>query len=250
MKKFIHLFLSILGIVVFVVFGINSITHYKKYKALEFQNKELQREINIADNIDSNKEAVDYYKTLKTPAPEVQLRILERQWLIALETLYQIQLAKYNAILKNDVPGLYNRLRDHIDDMNDRCNFLLTEVEWLGDNITWRIYNMRGSIRLLRSFIVLETEKNWKKVIGTIKGGISDLKLSIDTVDKIPATTFQKNIPRWNLELLHGEQIARKFQFTTVDAERRLELKDNLEAIIPEKGGYAPGEPVERKIKK
>jgi len=250
MKKLIPLSLVVLVALLFVVAGIKCIENYSKYSALESQNKELKRGVNIADKIDSNTQAVAFYRTLDASAPELQLRILQRQWLIVLEIIHQIALAKYNDFLRRDIPGLYDRLNDHVNDMNDRCNFLLTDVELLENNITWRIYNMRGAIRLMRAFIVMETEKNWKKVVGTIKGGITDLKSSIDSVDKIPGISFQKNIPRWNLELLHAEQVVTKFQFSTADAERRLELKDNLEAIIPEKGGYAPGEPLERKIKK
>jgi hypothetical protein len=29
-----------------------------------------------------------------------------------------------------------------------------------------------------------------------------------------------------------------------------LQLEDNLEVLIPEKGGYAPGEPIERRVEK
>ena len=39
-------------------------------------------------------------------------------------------------------------------------------------------------------------------------------------------------------------------QLAKVEEQERLNLKDNLEAIIPEKGGYAPGEPLETKVLK
>jgi hypothetical protein len=145
---------------------------------------------------------------------------------------------------------LYNRLEGLLEDMKDRSDFILTEFESLRGDIIWRVFNIRGSVRILASFIVLETERNWKKVRGTMKEAISDLKSAVDTVDKTYSATFEKNIPRWNLELLQGQQFVKKIKLTKVEAERRLELRDNLEAIIPEKGGYAPGEPMERRMKK
>ena len=85
---------------------------------------------------------------------------------------------------------------------------------------------------------------------GEIKAALSSLKAAISTVDQSDGTEHEKNIPRWNMELLQGNQTIRKMKLTKQQAERRLDLKENLEAIIPEKGGYAPGEPLERRIKK
>lgn len=250
MKKIIPFSLPVLGAVVFLVVGANRIIHYLHYRALALQDQRIKYELQIADHIEDHKEAVAYYQNVKPLIPEVQLRILQRQWFIALEVLHQIQLSKFNSALEQDVPALYRTLKELLDGMKDRCNLLLTETELLRDEVAWRVYNMRGGVRLLTVFSILETEKNWEKVSGIMREAISDYKSAIETVDKINVPTFEKNIPRWNLELLHSEQQVKKFEFSRVEETERLNIKDNLEAIIPEKGGYAPGEPVERKIKK
>jgi hypothetical protein len=250
MKNIIRYSLLLLVSLIFVFVGIHRLLRYGHYGTLESESRHLQHEIQVADLMGDHNVAIDHYKALKTSLPEVQLRILQRQWLVALEILHQIQLAKYNSVLDKEVPVLFDNLQGHLQDMKDRCNVLLTESDLLPEAVAWRIYNIKGSVNLLSAFIVLETEKNWKKVMGTMKDAISDLKLAIASVDKAQTESFERNIPRWNLELLHGEQYVKKFTFTQLEAERRLELRDNLEAIIPEKGGYAPGEPMERKVEK
>jgi len=249
-RQIINFCLPLLGVVIFTFSGITSVFQYRNYRTLESQRKQLQREVQAADTTVDNHEAVNRYKTLQSLLPEVQLRILQRQWSIALEILRQIQLAKDNEALEKDVPVLTNKLKDHLDDMKDRCNTLLAESESLQEDIVWRVYNLNGSVKLLLAFLVLETERNWEKVQGIMKEAISDLKSSTDTVDMVKEPTFARNIPRWNLELLSAEQYVRKFEIITPSDETRVELEENLEAIIPEKGGYAPGEPLERRIKK
>jgi len=59
-----------------------------------------------------------------------------------------------------------------------------------------------------------------------------------------------KNIPRWNFEMLTGEDYVKKMEVAKTDPEKNQALQESLEALIPEMGGYAPGEPIETKIKK
>jgi hypothetical protein len=105
-------------------------------------------------------------------------------------------------------------------------------------------------VKIVSSFLVLETEKNWKKVRGKLKEATSDLKSAIDIVDKTASSNLEKNICRWNLEILGQQQPGKKMKLAESDAEHHLVLRDNLEAIIPEKGGYAPGEAMGGAMKK
>lgn len=250
-KKVLKYYLPIFGTLLFIYLGVHNIFLYMEHHSRAQYLRELFSSILLADALEDDAEAVDSYRSLEAAIPEVQLRILQRQWLIALEILHQIQAARFNRYLAGDLPDLYGKLNNLLDQMKERCNALLTEHDPLPNEIAWRAYNIRGAVRLLTSFIILENEKNWEKVLGTIKDAMSDLKSAIASVDNAGSSThIEKNIPRWNLELLHGEQIVKKFQFSSVESEQRLELMNNLEAIIPEKGGYAPGEPLEKKIQK
>jgi len=243
-------YLPALGALFFIVFGINGLLRYYHYKNLGSQNRQLQRVIQRVDTIPDDREAVARYRALSPRIPEVNLRVLQRQWSIALEILHRIQLARNNEALEQDIPQFTNELKDHLDGMRDACNTILAEKESLPGDIVWRIYNLNGAVKLLTAFLVLENERNVEKVQGLLREAISDLKSSIATVDTIRGATLMKNIPRWNLELLTAEQYVRKFEVSRLEDAARLDLRDNLEALIPEKGGYAPGEPLERRIKK
>lgn len=250
MKKYVILSLPLLGALIFGYIGVYGAFEYKSHRSLETRNRQMKVQINMVSAIDDNNKAVEIYKTIMPVAPDVQLSILQRQWLISLEMVDRIRLARYNDVLEDEVPVFYKQLLVHLDDMHNRCSYVLTEFEPLECDIAWRVYNIKGAVNLLRAFVVLETEKIWKKVRGTMKEAISDLKSSVELVDRTDSPAFEKNIPRWNLELLQANQYIRKVGFSKMEAERRLDLRENLEAIIPEKGGYAPGEPIERRMKK
>ena len=249
MNKF-FLYLPIGLTIGFTLLGVYQFAKLKGYRTLETEARELQRKIQAGDRLVNHLEAAKHYEGIMPEVPEVQLRILHRQWLMAVDDLDQIQATRYNKLLQKEFPLMVEKLRAHLDDMHERCDTVLTRHEPLQPGLSWRLYNIRGSLKLLKAFIVLETEKNWKKIVGLMREAISDLKMAIETVDAVYPMTLETNIPRWNLELLHSGQFVKLMTRTQVDAERRLDLRDNLEAIIPEKGGYAPGEPLERKIQK
>jgi len=88
------------------------------------------------------------------------------------------------------------------------------------------------------------------KVQGVMRDALTDFKSAIEAVDRAGAAPALKNIPRWNFEVLNGEQTVQKSEVAVTDAEKNQDLKENLETIIPEIGGYAPGEPMETRVKK
>ena len=240
-----------LGLAVgFTVFGVYQFLNLRTYRALESEEQNLQREVQVGDRLVDHAEAVTHYQSIMSAVTEVQLRILQRQWLIALDYLHQMQTTRYNKVLQKEFPLIAEQLNAHLEAMDNRCNEAIDQPEPLPPRLAWRLYNISGCLKLLKAFIVLETEENWKKITGVMREAISDLKMAIEQVDTVHPMTLEANIPRWNLELLHSEQFVKLMVRTQADAERRLDLRENLEAIIPEKGGYAPGEPLQRIIRK
>ena len=243
-----HLFL--LGALIFGIAGIDRVWHGYQFWSLETKSCHMEKALQAADNITDASEAIFAYQNIIPTQPDIQLRILQRQWRMALDMLDRIKRAKFNAVLDVEVPSLYKALADHLEGMKDSAAQVLTDSDSLKNETSWRIHNLRGAVKLLSAFIVLDTERNWKKVQGTLKEAISDLKSAVALVDTTDLPAVEKNIPRWNLELLQENQLVKKISVSHVKAERRLELKSNLEAIIPEKGGYAPGEPLDMRVKK
>jgi hypothetical protein len=233
-----------------LAFCIRSILHYRSFSAQERASLSLQQELRAADAITDDAAAAARYQQIVAPLPEVRLRILQRQWRMALALLKSVQMCRYNAALEQEVPVFNARLKEHLDTMLDQCSSMLANAGSVRPEIVWQLYNISGSARLLKAFVMLEEEKNADKVQGMIRDALADYKAAIDAVDSTGAPVEHKNIPRWNFELLNSEQYVKKIEAVKTDLEKNQALKENLETLIPEMGGYAPGEPVETKIKK
>jgi hypothetical protein len=242
--------LIILLAVGFMLPALYSSWQFGAVKVREARYRHLQQELRTADAITDNSAAAAAYKKMRPALPEIQLRVLQRQWRIALELLQYMQRARYNPELQNET-GVYSaRLKSLLDEMLDRCSSMLADAATLRPDIVWQIYNAAGSAKLLNAFMMLENGQNVDKVQGVVRDALTDYKAAIEAVDKAGAPPFQRNIPRWNFELLNGEQYIKKIEAAMTDVEKNQALKENLETLMPEMGGYAPGEPIETKVKK
>ncbi len=226
------------------------LSQYRHVRTMEKQNRHLQQALQIADASADNEAAVKGYNNIKPMLPEVQLRILQRQWGIALAKLQQINLVRVNSFLQDDSPEYIQLLKNYLDEMRDRCNNTLADTTSLSPEIAWQIHNIEASIKLLAAFLMFSNEQNPDKVQGVIREALSDFKAAIEAVDKTDVPAYVKNIPRWNFEMLTGEDYIKKIEVAKTELEKNQALSESLEALIPEMGGYAPGEPIETKIKK
>ncbi len=242
--------LIILLAVGFTLLGIYGSWQFSVVKIREVRYRHLQQELRTADAIADDSAAAAAYKKLHPALPEIQLRILQRQWRIALELLQYMQRARYNTELQHEIGVYGTRLKSLLDEMLDRCGSMLTDAASLRPDIVWQVYNAAGSAKVLSAFTMLENGENADKVQGVVRDALTDYKAAIEAVDKAGAPTFQRNIPRWNFEMLNSEQYIKKIEVAITETEKTQALKENLETLMPEMGGYAPGEPIETKVKK
>jgi hypothetical protein len=233
-----------------MLLGIYSASQYRAVGARETRSRLLQQELKAADAIADDSAAAAAYKKLDSALPEIQLRILQRQWRTAMELLHYMQRARSNVELQNETGVYSGRLKTLLGEMLDRCSSMLTDASSLPSDIVWQVYNLAGAAKVLSVFVMLENEQNVDKVQGVMRDALTDFKSAIEAVDKTSVPPFQKNIPRWNFELLNGEEYVQKFEVAMTDMEKNQVLKENLETLLPEMGGYAPGEPIETKIEK
>jgi len=236
--------------VIMALLGIYGAWQFGAAEVREVRYRHLQQGLRSADAVADDGAAVAAYKKLRPALPEIQLRILQRQWRIALELLQYMQRAGSNAELQNEAGVYGTRLKSLLDEMLDRCAGLLADTASLRPDMVWQIYNAAGSAKLLNAFVMLEKGENADKVQGVVRDALTDYKAAIDAADKSGAPPFQRNIPRWNFELLNGEEYVKKIEAAMTDMEKNQALKENLETVLPEMGGYAPGEPIETKVKK
>jgi len=230
--------------------GLYTAREYRALKEREANTRLLRQELQKADTIADAGAAVAAYKMLKPALPEIQLRIVQRQWRAALELLQYMQRARSNTELQNETGSYAARLKTLLDEMIERCSGTLADAASLPPEIVWQLYNTAGAAKLLSALVMLESEQNADKVQGVMRDALTDFKAAIEAVDKAGLPPVQKNIPRWNFEVLGGEENVKKFEVSMSDSEKNQALKENLETLIPEIGGYAPGEPIETRVKK
>lgn len=242
--------LLILLAVAFMLLGVSSYREYRIGIVREGQNRLLRQQLQAADAILDDRAAVAAYEKLRPALPEIQLRILQRQWRSALELMNPLQRARLNTELQDKTGEYGTRLTTLLDEMLDRCGGMLTDSASLPSEIVWQVYNIAGSAKVLNALLLLENEQTADKVQGVMRDALTDYKAAVEAVDKANVPPPWKNIPRWNLELLNGEQYVKKIEVAMTDMEKNQALKENLETLLPEMGGYAPGEPIETKIEK
>ena len=242
--------LIILVAVSFMLLGVYSARQFYVLKAQETHNRLLQQQLQKTDAVADDSAAAAAYKKLNPALPEIQLRILQRQWRIALELLQYMQRARLNTELQDETGVYSTRLKNLLDEMLDRCGSMLTDAASLRPDIVWQVYNAAGSAKVLSALVMLENDQNVDKVQGVMRDALTDFKAAIEAADKTSIPPMQKNIPRWNFELLNGEQYIKKIEVAMTDMDKNQALKENLETLLPEMGGYAPGEPIETEVKK
>lgn len=244
---------SLAGIVIlsatFFAAGMYETTRYREVADREARFRGVQQELARIDALEDDGAAVAACK--KLPAlPEVQARITQRQWHLALELWNYMQRSGRNAELQNQTGASGARLKILLDEVVERCGATLADAASLRPDVVWRLHNAAGAAKVLSALVMLESEQNADKVQGVMRDALTDFKASIEAVDKAGVSPLYKNVPRWNFEVLNGEENVQKFQVSLTDMEKNQALKENLETMIPEIGGYAPGEPVETRVKK
>lgn len=230
--------------------GIYLSREYRTAKEREAADRQLQTRLREADAITEDTDAVAAYKKLSPALPEIQLRIVQRQWRVALEQLSYLRRARSNSELKNESAVYDGRLARLLDEIVERSGATLADAPSLRPDIVWRLYNTSGAAKVLSALVMLESEQNADKVQGVMRDALADFKAAIEAVDRAGVSPRYRNVPRWNFEVLNGEENVRKFEVSMTDAEKNQALKENLETLIPDIGGYAPGEPLETRVKK
>jgi len=250
MKTRISIAFIVLLSLTFAPLGIYATRQYFTISELEERDTLLRKEIQKADAIVDDTVAAAAYKKLVPVLPEIQLRIVQREWRIALELMKYMQQARSNVELQNETDEYASQLKNLLDKMIERCGTTQANNASMRPDILWQLYNAAGSAKVLSAFVMLETEQNLDKVQGIMREALTDYKSAIEVVDKGGLPPARKNISRWNLELLNGEGSVKKYEVSMTDMEKNQALKENLEMLIPEIGGYAPGEPIETRVKK
>jgi hypothetical protein len=230
--------------------GVVQFANHERRLSRVAEIEQLRAVFKAAEQISDPREAIDAYPSSGEAHREIRFAVLRRQWDLAVDRLHRVRKSRDNRHLLSGVTDQFDELTLFLRHLIQECSQLIETLELADEEVLWQSYNLRGAVRLLEAYCVLENEGNSKKAATRIQEAIADFKAAIQIVDRAPLDVDQRNVPRWNLEVLHGEELLKTIAFSRPESERSLNIRENLEAILPEKGGYAPGEPLDWRIEK
>lgn len=219
--------------------------------------RQIENRVRQIDRLTNNLEAIKKLEKLSSftkerlgsSYSELEYRILIRKWWHAQELLHQFLSAKENKFLKHVAPNMELKIMEYSYKLKEDCTKALKELNINKSDLSWKIYNLRGCISVFLAYMMVEFDKDSKKGEKLLKEAISNFKDSIRIVDHIDYSLYDRILPRWNLELISGRgRLSKITRAQKRDVEKMLK---EMEVIKPDEiGGFAPGVPLEKKVKK
>jgi|GEM_PF-1305031 len=191
-------------------------------------------------------------QSLQLVVPALDYQILYQQWLTALSHFDKLAAGAENRYVSSDLDSLRNDVHQSLLQLRAQCDKQLRhndDFETMSNNYRWAIYNLRGAVSVMMAYSLIEFSQDSEKSRTFLGEAVEDLKQSIRSVDKSAVSSAERMIPRWNLELIvgAGESMIVGRQLGGDSAE---EMRGQLQAVVPNVGGYSPGAPLETRVRK
>jgi len=189
---------------------------------------------------------------LQLAVPSLNYQILYHQWLDALIDFDSLAAGAENRYVSSDLESLRNDVHQSLLQLRANCDKQLhhgdmSEVE--NNDHRWPIYNLRGAVSVMMAYSLIEFSQDSEKSRTFLADAVEDFKQAIRSVDESAVMPTQRMIPRWNLELIvgAGESVVVGRQLGGDSVE---EMRGQLQAVVPNVGGYSPGVPLETRVRK
>ncbi len=182
--------------------------------------------------------------------PGVEYSLLHHQWQRTVGHFEELQSIQNNPYLasgaRDSAADFHTRLlhlRDIVTDSLDSNPDL--SIDW-----QWKLYNLRGNTAVLLAYSVLYHEKDGRKAAKLLTDALNDYKIAIQQVDKASLSSFERALPRWNLELIVAVGEYRRLGLTEIPPADMGRIQEQLQTFIPEAPGFSPGVPAETRVEK
>jgi hypothetical protein len=179
------------------------------------------------------------------PFDDLHYAALHDQWRRVLRQFDQLMAARDNRHLAPTLPELTDRTRKGLLDLKAECaGYLQDRPVPSAPGATWKIYNLRGCLSIMAAYLSLEFDGDGRESGQFLNGAIEDFKAALQRADEEQATTFDRMLPGWNLELVVGAgEVFAIGQEIMEDS--MLTVEEQLEPVLPNFGGYSPGAPLD-----
>jgi hypothetical protein len=182
--------------------------------------------------------------------PEGEYALLHRQWLQAVTLFDELRNTLAN-------PYLTERSRTSAADFHARLLQLrdalaesLVDHQDLPLEWQWKLHNLKGNTAVLLAYSVLYHEKDGRKAAKFLIDALGDYKIAIRQVDEVSLSSFERALPRWNLELIVAVGEYRRLGLSEIPPADITQVQEQLQTYIPEAPGFSPGAPAETRVEK
>ncbi|MCD6526823.1 MAG: hypothetical protein J7K75_07540 [Desulfuromonas sp.] len=189
---------------------------------------------------------------LQLAVPTLDYQVLYRHWLAGLSHFETLAAGAENRYVSSDLDQLRNDVHQSLLQLRGECDKQLrrnAEDDRQTNEQRWAVYNLRGAVSVMMAYSLLEFAQDSDKSRTFLGDAVEDFKQAIRAVDQGAVLPVQRMVPRWNLELIVGSGeslvVGRSLGGDSVEA-----LRGQLQAVVPNVGGYASGVPLETRVRK
>jgi len=196
--------------------------------------------------------ALQALQSLATRAPELSVPLddleyvhLQARWLENLQQFDRLLAARGNRYIAATLQEVLAKTRKGLLDLRGECSsYLQHRPEHSTPQATWKIYNLRGCLAVMAAYISLEFDEDGREGGKFLNDAIEDFKAALKSAEKENASTYERMLPGWNLELIVGSGDYFVVGQSIME-ENISKVEEQLEPVMPNFGGYSPGAPLD-----
>lgn len=182
--------------------------------------------------------------------PEVEYAILHLQWQQAVVLFKNLRNILTNPYLADHARMPAADFHARLLQLRDATAENLTNNQNLPPEWQWKFHNLKGNTAVLLAYSVLYHEKDGRKAVKLLTDALDDYKAAIRQVDEVSLSSFERALPRWNLELIVAVGEYRRLGLTEIPPADMSRIQEQLQTYIPEAPGFSPGAPAETRVEK
>ncbi len=196
------------------------------------------------------KELIEKANQQHLDLPEVEYALLYRQWLQAVTLFDELRDTLENPYLAERAHASANDFHARLLQLRDALAERLAENQDLPLKWQWKLHNLKGNSAVLLAYSVLYHEKDGRKAAKFLTDALEDYKTAIRQVDEASLSSFERALPRWNLELIVAVGEYRRLGLSEISSADISRVQEQLQTYIPEAPGFSPGAPAETRVEK
>ena len=184
-------------------------------------------------------------KELSVPLDDLEYAHLHERWLENLQQFDRLLAARGNRYVATILQDILAKTRKGLLDLRGECSsYLQHRPEHSTPEATWKIYNLRGCLAVMSAYVSLEFDEDGREGGKFLNDAIEDFKAALKSAEKESASTYERLLLGWNLELIVGS--GEYFEVgQSVMEENISKVEAQLEPVMPNFGGYSPGAPLD-----